>query len=51
MASARAEAQRTAKPARRFKDFRRSTLESWSRMRRVIGKAEWTQGEAIRALS
>ena len=31
----------TAKPARRFKDFRYRTLDSWSRERRVIGKAEW----------
>jgi hypothetical protein len=40
------EAARTAKPARRFKDFRYQTLESWSRRRRVVGKAEWTGGEA-----
>jgi len=46
MRAARAEAERTAKPARRFKDFRWSTLDSWSRTRRVIGKAEWTTGEA-----
>ncbi len=43
---AEAEATATGKPARRFKDFRYSTLDSWSRRRRVIGKAEWTQGEA-----
>ena len=46
MAAARNEAERRGKPARRFKDFRWSTLDSWSRMRRVIGKAEWTRGEA-----
>ena len=40
------EAARTGKPARRFKDLRWSTQESWSRRRRVIAKAEWTQGEA-----
>lgn len=40
------EARRTGKPARRFKDFRWSTLDSWSRRRRVIAKAEWTGGEA-----
>jgi hypothetical protein len=40
------EATRTGKPARRYKDFRYATLDSWSRRRRVIGKAEWTQGEA-----
>jgi hypothetical protein len=41
MAAARAAAEKTGKPARRFKDFRWSTLDSWSRVRRVIGKAEW----------
>jgi len=40
------EAGRRGKPARRFKDFRWSTRESWSRRRRVIAKAEWTGGEA-----
>jgi Transposase DDE domain group 1 len=29
-----------------FRDFEWSTKDSWSRRRRVIGKAEWTQGEA-----
>ena len=43
---AEAEAVATGKPARRFKDFRYATLDSWSRRRRVIGKAEWTEGEA-----
>ena len=38
--------QRTGKPARRFKDFTWRTLDSWSRERRVVAKAEWTQGEA-----
>jgi hypothetical protein len=46
LAAARAEAQSADKPARRFKDFRRSTRDSRSRTRRVIGKAQWTQGEA-----
>ena len=46
MATARSEAEAFGKPARRFKDFRWSTRDSWSRARRVIGKAEWTQGEA-----
>ena len=36
----------TGKPARRFKDFMWSTLDSWSRDRRVVGKAEVTRGEA-----
>jgi len=43
---AEAEAVATGRPARRFKDFQYATLKSWSRERRVIGKAEWTQGEA-----
>ena len=37
---------RTGKAARRFKDFMWSTLDSWSRSRRVIGKAEVTGGDA-----
>ena len=43
---AEAEAKASGKPARRHKDFRYATLDSWSRRRRVIGKAEWTKGEA-----
>ena len=43
---AEAEASVTGKPARRFKDFRYATLDSWSRRRRVVAKAEWTNGEA-----
>jgi hypothetical protein len=46
MAHARAESETSGKPARRFRDFAWSTLDSWSRVRRVIGKAEWTGGEA-----
>jgi hypothetical protein len=46
LAEAAAESAATGKPARRFKDFRWSTLDSWNRKRRVVGKAEWTQGEA-----
>jgi len=46
MAAAQAAAEKTGKPARRFKDFRWSTRDSWSRIRRVIGKAEWTEGAA-----
>jgi len=37
---------RTRRPARRFKDFRYATLDSWSRERRVIGKAEVTGDKA-----
>jgi hypothetical protein len=41
LAAAQSESERTGKPARRFKDFTWSTLNSWGRSRRVIGKAEW----------
>jgi hypothetical protein len=40
LAAAQTEAQQTGKPARRFKDFRYRTLNSWSCPRRVVGKAE-----------
>jgi Transposase DDE domain group 1 len=40
------ESIRTGKPARCFRDFTWSTLDSWSRQRRVVGKAEVTGGEA-----
>jgi hypothetical protein len=40
------ESIRTGGPARRFKDFTWSTLDSWSRSRRVVGKAEVTGGDA-----
>ena len=43
---AAAKSQRTGKPARRFKDFMWSTRSTWGRRRRVVAKAEWTQGEA-----
>jgi Transposase DDE domain group 1 len=46
LAVAKEKAERTARPARRFKQFHWSTLDSWSRSRRVVAKAEWTQGEA-----
>jgi hypothetical protein len=36
----------TSAPARVFADFLWTTLESWSRRRRVVAKAEWTQGGA-----
>jgi hypothetical protein len=45
LAQARAAAHQSGQMARRFKDFRWSTRDSWSCRRRVIGKAEWTQGE------
>jgi hypothetical protein len=45
LAEAMKESDRTGKPARRFKDFMWSTLDSWSRRRRVVAKAEVTQGD------
>jgi hypothetical protein len=39
-------AKRSGQPARCFRDFDWSTLDSWSRRRRVIAKAEWTEGKA-----
>lgn len=46
MRKARAKSKRTGQPARVLTDFEYRTLKSWSRRRRVIGKAEWTRGEA-----
>jgi hypothetical protein len=46
LAEAEAESATSGQPARRFKDMLWSTLDSWSRRRRVVAKAEWTQGEA-----
>src|SRR6478609_2204192 len=43
---AAAKSQRTGRPERRFKSFMWMTRRSWSRRRRVVAKAEWTQGEA-----
>jgi len=43
---AREESRATGQPARRFKELTWTTRKSWSRKRRVIAKAEWTQGEA-----
>jgi hypothetical protein len=41
---ARRRAVRTGQPARVFADFAYRTRKSWSAKRRVIGKAEWTNG-------
>jgi len=41
MAAAKAEHERTGEDARVFKDFRYKTRDSWSRERRVVGKAEY----------
>ncbi len=40
MREAKAQAKRTGKPARVFRDFRYRTRKSWSQRRRVVGKAE-----------
>jgi hypothetical protein len=45
LVAASIESMQTGKPARRFRDFTYATLDSWSRERRVIGKAEMTGGE------
>jgi len=41
MNRAQARYQKTGRPARVFADFGYQTLESWSRSRRVVGKAEY----------
>jgi hypothetical protein len=46
MKLAKRKAKRTGKPARVFADFRYRTRKSWSVERRVIGKAEFTNGGA-----
>jgi hypothetical protein len=46
LAQAAEQSQKTGKPARRFKDFVWRTRDSWSRERRVVAKAEWTEGKA-----
>jgi hypothetical protein len=43
---ARHEHESTGQPVRRFKDFRYSTLQTWSCERRVVGKAEQLPGKA-----
>lgn len=43
---AKLKSKRTGKPARVFADFEYRTRDSWRAKRRVIGKVEWTQGEA-----
>ncbi len=41
-----AKSRRTGRMERRFKSFMWTTRRTWSRRRRVVAKAEWTQGEA-----
>jgi hypothetical protein len=44
LALAEAESRAADRPARRFREFPWMTMDSWSRRRRVVAKAEWTQG-------
>jgi len=44
LAWAEHDAEREGRVARRFCDFRWTTLDSWSRRRRVVAKAEWMPG-------
>jgi Transposase DDE domain group 1 len=46
LVEARDESRTNGKPARRFKELTWATRKSWSRARRVVAKAEWTQGKA-----
>jgi hypothetical protein len=46
LARAEAKNRRSGKPARYFKEFTWRTRRSWSRERRVVAKAEFTEGEA-----
>jgi hypothetical protein len=43
---AAAKSRSTGRPERRFRSFMWTTRESWSRPRRIVAKAEWTNGEA-----
>jgi len=43
---ARRRAKQSGQPARVFTDFEYRTRKSWTARRRVIGKAEWTNGAA-----
>lgn len=46
LAEAETEHKATGHAARRFKSFDWTTRESWTRKRRVVAKAEWTEGAA-----
>ena len=46
LARVEARSRRSGKPARCFKSFMWETRRSWSRRRRVVAKAEFTNGEA-----
>jgi Transposase DDE domain group 1 len=44
LAAVEAASRSSGEPARRFREFWWTTLDSWSRRRRVVAKAEWTHG-------
>jgi hypothetical protein len=46
LATAEAQSRASGKPVRVFKDFTYQTRESWSRARRVVGKAEYLTDKA-----
>jgi Transposase DDE domain group 1 len=46
LAKAEKKGRRTGKPARYFKDFKWETRTSWTRQRRVVAKAEFTNNAA-----
>jgi hypothetical protein len=46
LAQAKAEHEVSGRAVRRFRDFSYRTLDSWSRARRVVGKAEYLPGKA-----
>lgn len=46
LAGTEEDAVRIGQPTRRFRNFRWSTLDSWSRQQRVVSKAECIRGEA-----
>ena len=46
MEQARAAQEKSGQPARRYRDFRYRTRKTWSRERRVIGKAEYLPNKA-----
>ena len=46
LADAEAECEAKGRPARRYVDFKYATRKSWSKKRRVVGKAEWLPGKA-----
>lgn len=44
--TAQRNAEKTGAPAREYKELKYATVDTWSKERRVVAKAEWTGGEA-----